>query len=249
LSGVLSSPGDSYVYENPYYEVPAEPSVVVYDYSTQIPTPPPDLSIYAYPPQPQVADDGSVPDLSTEDPPAPSTEDTTVNDATKKFDDARAAFKKGDYAKAQELADKAIKLLPSDATLHEFHALTLFAQKKYKDAAAVLYSVLAAGPGWNWETMASMYPNTDTYTKQLRALETYSHDNPKAAYAHFLRAYHYLVLGNKDAAVKQLKEVVELQPKDKLSAALVKALTTGEAAPADGPPQPGTGGQDANPMK
>jgi hypothetical protein len=34
------------------------------------------------------------------------------------------------------LAEKAIKLLPSDATLHEFRALTLFAQKKYKDAAA-----------------------------------------------------------------------------------------------------------------
>jgi hypothetical protein len=51
-----------------------------------------------------------------------------------------------------------------------------------------------------------------------------------------------LVLGSKDAAVKQLKEVVRLEPKDKLSSALVKALTSGEVAPAGNPPQPGTGG-------
>jgi predicted TPR repeat methyltransferase len=107
-----------------------------------------------------------------------------------------------------------------------------------------LYAVLAAGPGWNWETMSSLYPNVDTYTKQLRALEAYAKDNPKAAYANFLLAYHYLVLGSKDAAVQQLKRVVELEPKDKLSAALVKALTSGEAAPAGGSPQPGTGGRD-----
>jgi hypothetical protein len=37
-------------------------------------------------------------------------------------------------------------LLPSDATLHEFRGLTLFAQGNYKDAAATLYAVLAAGP-------------------------------------------------------------------------------------------------------
>jgi len=117
-----------------------------------------------------------------------------------------------------------------------------FAQKKYKDAAAALYTVLAAGPGWNWDTMSSLYTKPDTYTKQLRELETYSKDNPKAAFANFLLAYQYLVLGSKHAAVQQLKRVAELQPKDKLSAALVKALTTGETAPADGPPKPGTGG-------
>jgi tetratricopeptide (TPR) repeat protein len=158
------------------------------------------------------------------------------------FDLGRAAFKEGNYAKAQELVDKAIALLPSDATLHEFRGLTLFAQKKYKDAAAALYTVLAAGPGWNWDTMSSLYTKPDTYTKQLRELETYSKDNPKAAFANFLLAYQYLVLGSKHAAVQQLKRVAELQPKDKLSAALVKALTTGETAPADGPPKPGTGG-------
>jgi tetratricopeptide (TPR) repeat protein len=244
-AGFLSSPGDSYVYENPYYVQPESTTVVVQptlNYSSPIPSPPPDQVSEAYPPVPTVADDGSLPDVSTEAPPAPSTEDATVNDANKQFDAARAAFKEGDYAKAQGSVEKAISLLPSDAALHEFRALTLFAQKKYKEAAAGLYAVLAAGPGWNWETMSGLYPNADTYTKQLRALETYVKDHPKEAEARFLLAYHYLVLGSKDAAVQQLKAVVQLEPKDKLSAALVKALTSDEAAPAGSPPQPGTGG-------
>lgn len=244
VAGFLASPGDTYVYNNPYYVPPASTTVVVqpvFDYSSPIPAPPPDQALEAYPPAPSVAADGSVPDLSTQAPPAPSTEDASVTDANKQFDAARAAFKKGDYARAQEMVDKAIALLPSDATLHEFRALTLFAQKKYKDAAAGLYAVLAAGPGWNWETMAGLYSNVDAYTKQLRQLETHVRDHPKEAPARFLLAYHYLVLGSKDAAVQQLKEVVQLEPKDKLSAALVQALTSNEAAPAGSPPQPGTG--------
>jgi hypothetical protein len=132
-------------------------------------------------------------------------------------------------------------LLPSDATLHEFRGLTLFAQQKYKDAAAAMYAVLAAGPGWNWETMRALYARADTYTKQLRALEAYTGEHPDEAYAHFLQAYHYLVLGSKDAAVNQLKEAAQLQPEDKLSAALVKALTTGADA-AGSQPKAGAGG-------
>ena len=155
------------------------------------------------------------------------------------FDDARAAFKKGDYAKAQELADKAIALLPSDATLHEFRALTLFAQGRYKDAAATLYAVLAAGPGWDWKTMRGLYPDEDTYTRQLRALEEYVRKDPKSADARFVLAYQYLVLGSKDAAVAQLREVVRLQPQDQLSAALVKALTTSDTGAASAPPPGG----------
>jgi tetratricopeptide (TPR) repeat protein len=153
-----------------------------------------------------------------------------VVQANKEFDAAREAFKAGDYPKAQKLVEKAIELLPSDATLHEFRALTLFAQARYKEAAATLYAVLAAGPGWDWNTLRVLYPDEDTYTKQLRALEEYVRKETKSAEAHFVLAYQYLVLGTKDPAIAQLKEVVRLQPKDNLSAALLKALTTPEAA-------------------
>jgi tetratricopeptide (TPR) repeat protein len=233
-AGFLASPGDTYVYSNPYYVQPTTTVIVqpALDYSSPIPAPAPDQQADAYPPDPTMSEDGTIEDLSTAAPPAPSTQDSTVNDANKQFDAAREAFKGGGYAKAQGLAEKALALLPSDATLHEFRALTLFAQKKYKDAAAGLYAVLAAGPGWDWKTMSSLYHDVDTYTQQLRALETYSAEHRDEADAHFLLAYHYLILESKDAAVRQLKEVVLLVPNDKLSAALLKALTTPEEPPA-----------------
>ncbi len=117
-----------------------------------------------------------------------------------------------------------------DATLHEFRALTLFAQKKYKEAAAALYAVLSAGPGWDKDTMAALYPAGNAYTPQLRALEDYDRQHPNEGPGRFLLAYHYLVLGYKDQAVEQLRDVVRVQPKDQLSAALLKALTQADAA-------------------
>jgi thioredoxin-like negative regulator of GroEL len=158
-------------------------------------------------------------------PPAESQESAVPKEALERFDSARAAFKRGDYAKAQTLDEQAIELLPQDAALHEFRALTLFAQKKYQDAAAAIYAVLAAGPGWTWETMAAMYPNSATYTDQLRALEAYASANPKSSAARFLLAYHYLVLDEPSEAVKQLQAVVKLSPNDQLAKQLLQAFT------------------------
>jgi len=119
--------------------------------------------------------------------------------------------------------------------LHEFRALTLFAQGKYQDAAATLYAVLTAGPGWDWATMSELYPDPEVYTRQLRELERYTRENPRAADGHFLLAYHYLVLGYQDQAIHQLEEVVRLQPDDKLAAELLQALTQkGGERPAPG---------------
>ncbi len=44
--------------------------------------------------------------------------------------------------------------MPNDAALHEFRALVLFALQRYDDAAAALYAVLTAGPGWDWATLS-----------------------------------------------------------------------------------------------
>jgi tetratricopeptide (TPR) repeat protein len=228
----LMSPGDTYVYSNPYYEPPADTSVVLQptlDYSAAIPAPTVAQAAIAYPPPPdqQLLDAGEA--LPTAEPPAPDTQDEMVANANKQFDAARDAFKGGDYTRSQALVEKGIELLPSDATLHEFRALTLFAQGRYKDAAATLYAVLAAGPGWDWATMRGLYPDEDTYTRQLRTLEDFVRKDPRSADARFVLAYQYLVLGVKDEAAKQLQGVVNVQPQDKLSAALVKALTTPDA--------------------
>ncbi|HEV3136391.1 MAG TPA: hypothetical protein VGZ26_00780, partial [Pirellulales bacterium] len=182
-SGWLASPGDTYVYNNPFYVAPQ--SVVVgaapvdlgynsIDYSQPIPVPPQqEVATYSdsgsaagydsYPP----SDRSNAPPPTTVLPPGdaqPPTGDAAPPDADigpppeaiKLFDAAREAFKSNDYPRALREVDKAIKLLPSDTTLHEFRALVLFAQGKYRDAAAGAYAVLSVGPGWTWETVREL---------------------------------------------------------------------------------------------
>ena len=137
---------------------------------------------------------------------------------------AQDAFMAGDYVKAGSEIDLAIKAQPTDAALHEFRALIYFATQDFDKAAGALYAVLSAGPGWDWTTLASLYPNVDTYTTQLRALEQYVKANPDASSAHFVLAYQYITAGHKDAAIRQLKDVARLMPNDQLTAQLIQTL-------------------------
>jgi len=147
-----------------------------------------------------------------------------TDQAVTTFDTAREAFKGGDYPRALDLVDQALKSTPNDPTLHEFRALTLFALKRYDEAAAPLYAVLSVGPGWEWTTLISLYGDPETYTQQLRALEAFTVQNPNSAPAHFVLAYEYLTIEHADTAVKQLKIVSTLQPKDTLSVQLIQQL-------------------------
>jgi tetratricopeptide (TPR) repeat protein len=140
------------------------------------------------------------------------------------FDAARDAFKAGDYSKALEQTDEAIRQMPNEAALHELRGVVLFALSRYEDAAAPLYAMLSVGPGWDWQTLVGLYPNVSVYTEQLRSLETYCKLNPRSASARFVLAYLYLTQGNIDVAVDQLKRVVALQPKDAIAAGLIQQL-------------------------
>ncbi len=196
-------------YYNPYYDIAYPPAVVatqplVYDYSQPI-------SAAAQAP-----------------------DETVMTQATTLFDSAREAFKNADYARALDLTDQCLKQTPNDPALHEFRALALFALKRYDEAAAALYAVLSVGPGWDWTTLIGLYSDPETYTQQLRALEDYCTQNPNSAPARFVLAYQYLTEGFSDAAIRQLKNVTELQPKDQLSAQLVRQLEQKEQAAAGG---------------
>jgi tetratricopeptide (TPR) repeat protein len=152
------------------------------------------------------------------------------------------AFQQGDYAEAQKGSEEAIRLGPRNANVDQFRALCQFAQGKYKDAAATIHLVLTDGPGWNWKTARSLYKDVETYTKQLRALEGYVKEDPKDAAGRFVLAYHYLVLDHQGAAVRQLQQVVELQPRDRLSAAILNTLEKARNGNAKAPtakPAPG----------
>jgi tetratricopeptide (TPR) repeat protein len=233
--------GPTYAYSNPFY---AEPTTYVEDpglnYSQPIQVPAPVNVSYgnyveapatttapaataapatATEPEPQYGQQAAEP------PPAESETATVPPEAVQNFDAARGAFKAQDYAKALTDIDAAIKVLNNDVTMHEFRALVFFAQKKYKDAAAGIYAVLSVGPGWKWETMSSLYAKPDTYTNQLRDLESYQRANAGAPDGHFLLAYHYLVLGHTQQALTQFEKFIKLVPGDKLVPELIKAFT------------------------
>lgn len=147
-----------------------------------------------------------------------------------KFDRARAAFLEGKYDAALKLTDEAVAQMPRDAVLHEFRSLVLFALKRYAESAAAIHAVLAVGPGWDWKTMSSLYPDKATYTAQLRALETARDNNPKSPEIRFLLGYHYLTLGHSDAALHEFRRGSELRPNDAVMASLLATL-----APRDPP--------------
>jgi tetratricopeptide (TPR) repeat protein len=157
--------------------------------------------------QPIVVEEAPAEAAAPDAPPAPGIAD---------FDAARQAFFQGDYAAALTSTNKALAALPNDPIIHEFRALVAFAQGKYKDAAAGLYSVLSVGPGWDWTTLSSLYPSVEVYTKHLRALEASLKQNPQANDARFVLAYHYMTSGAKDAAAKQYAEIYKQTPQDNL---------------------------------
>jgi tetratricopeptide (TPR) repeat protein len=152
------------------------------------------------------------------------------------FDRARDAFKAGDYAAALELTDEALKDVPGDPLVHEFKALVLFARGEDARAAAELHAVLAVTPGMDWTTLSGLYPDVETYTGQLRALEDRCRRDPKAAAPRFVLAYHYLAAGHNDAAVAQLKALISLEPGDRVARRLLASLTGTPPAP----PEPTT---------
>jgi len=100
----------------------------------------------------------------------------------------------------------------------------LFALKDYRGAAIEAHVALELGPVIDWPTLYAYYGNLDPYTSQLRVLETFVRNNPKAPEGHFLLAYQYMMMGYKQDAKQELTEVTTLAPADKLAEALLKQL-------------------------
>jgi tetratricopeptide (TPR) repeat protein len=213
-------------YSNPYYDA-GYSSGAPYDYSEPI-------VIYSEPAEAAVpSSQATAGDYAL--PPGVS------QDALNQYEQARAAFYQGTYKQAMELTNRALKSMPSDATLHEFRALCLFALGQYREAGATLNAVLAVGPGWDWTTLVGLYPDVEVYTAQLRRLEEYVKANPAASEAQFVLAYHYLTMNHADAAASRLAVVVKAVPNDAVAKQLYEMLTyksTGQPQPKTVPAVP-----------
>ena len=169
---------------------------------------------------------GAVPtdQVASTEPSAPS--QSNVNpEAEQRLESARQAFSEGQYDVAMRDVDAALAKMPNDGALHEFRGLILFATGKYPQAAATAYAVLSVGPGWEWNTLSSLYSDTKVYTQQLRALERYRNEHLSAPDIRFLVAYHYLACGYKDAAITEFRAVMRLNAKDQLTRQILSSLT------------------------
>jgi tetratricopeptide (TPR) repeat protein len=154
---------------------------------------------------------------------AASLDEEIIQLGMRTFEDARTEFKKGNHVKAQDLVEKAIRLVPGDTSMHEVRALALFAQKKYEEAAGTLYAVLSVGPGSTWESISTLYPDQDTYAAQLHALEDSIRAGGNEPWRHFLLAYQYMVLDEREAALAEFRLAAQNE-KDKVSPKLVALL-------------------------
>jgi len=197
-------------YSNPYYTQPLIFGATTVDYSQPI--------------------------VMAASPPAGAGQATAEQRATALLDSARSAFAEGKYQSALAQVDNAIGVLPNDAVLHEFRGLALFALGDYQQAVSSVYAALSVGPGWDWTTLSSLYPDIDVYTQQLRKLEQYASANPTQSDARFLLAYQYLTCGYSDQAKAMLQEVVRLNPKDQLSTQLLASLTSPPSAAPEATP-------------
>lgn len=137
------------------------------------------------------------------------------------FEQARSDFYDGKYEEALKSTDAALQEMPNDTVIHEFRALVTFALGKYQDSAATLYAVLSVGPGWDWTTMSSLYPNVEVYSNQLRALEEYCRQNKDDMSCRFVLAYHYTTGGHAEEAGQLYEAIVKQNPKDSVSKQLL----------------------------
>lgn len=220
LNSWTSGWGNNVAYYNPYYAVPVVSQEMPYDYS-----------------QPVVINNYVSSDSASNGGDTQVTQQNSQERAAlAAFDNGLDKFKSADYRGALSDFDKALKMLPGDAVVHETRCLALFAVADYSKAAAGLNSYLAVAPGMDWTTMSGLYGNIEDYTTQLRSLERYTVANPSDASSHFVLAYHYLVTGSKEAATEALGVVVSNQPKDVTAKRMFDALSPAKTAPAVSPP-------------
>jgi hypothetical protein len=155
---------------------------------------------------------------------AGTSENAVGPDDSDAFAAARAAYAQGDFGGALKATSAAVMQAPHNQDVHQFHSLVLFAMGSYCKSATVAHAVLEEGPGWTWDTLQTFYPSPEIYTEQLRQLEHYVGDHPSDANVRFLLGYHYLVLNHVDSAKRQLAQVINLEPQDKLAANILNSI-------------------------
>ncbi|MHB8897194.1 MAG: tetratricopeptide repeat protein [Thermoguttaceae bacterium] len=137
---------------------------------------------------------------------------------------AEEAFREHRYEDAARLSNHAIVEDGQNGKLHLFASQTFFALGDYASAAGAVQQAAALLDPDEWGFVIENYQEFyrgDDYLTQMAKLNEYLVENPEAAYAWFLRGYHFLFLGHKDAARNDLARAVQLESRDRLAGELL----------------------------
>ena len=138
---------------------------------------------------------------------------------------AEEAFATGDYGLAVRHVNHALVEMPRNGRLHLFASQALFAVGEYRAAATAVHQGVAILERRDWgyvvENFRNYYRQND-YVGQMDRLVQYSRKNGDAAYAKFVRGYHYGFLGHDEAARRELTAALKLEPRDQLAVRLLE---------------------------
>ncbi len=137
---------------------------------------------------------------------------------------AERAFLDQRFEDAARAVNHALVEDSGNGKLHLFASQVFFALGDYESAAAAVQQAASLLDRSEWghvvENYKQFYRGT-TYVDQMDQLDEFLVKNPDAAYGYFLRGYHFLYLGHKEAASKDLAKAVQLESRDRLAAELL----------------------------
>lgn len=172
-------------------------------------------------------------------------QDRTTTEGQEYEQMATRAFRQGDYGQAARYATHGLIEMPQNGQLQLLAAQALFALGDYGGSASLLHQAASTLDENQWGSIITNYKSYyrgNDYVQQMRQLDEYLSENNEDAAAYFVRGYNYGFLNHEDAAVKDLTRAYELEPRDKLAAALIQRFG-GEvpevSAPPEGQAQPG----------
>lgn len=166
--------------------------------------------------------------------------DPTLTEPTL-VDLGNVAFNAGDYEEAMRFYITALLTDDQDAVARLFYGLSQFAVGDYSMASMAMRRALAVDPTLIEQPidLRSLYPDLETFVKQLSSLESYVAKHPDNVHALFLMGYVYFAAAEPEKAIETLKQLTTIEPQHDPGAyvlGVAKAIVTAEAEPKT--PQP-----------
>lgn len=146
---------------------------------------------------------------------------------------AEQAFRLRQYEQAVRLARHALVEDGKNGKSYLLLAQALFATGDYQGASDAVHQAVSRLDRTDWGYVVQnfrSYYTTNDYVLQMDRLTRFVRANPDAAHAHFLRGYHFLYLGHKSVAERELEQTLELDPDDELAAELLATLDVSSPA-------------------